>query len=167
MRQGVQIPVGKGFAGRIAAERRSIIIEDVDHADILNPLLRRRGIRSLLGVPLLVEGDVIGVMHVGTLRHRCFGAEEQRLLQLAADRAALAIDHARLKEQRALTEVMQRTLLPPAPRRSRGSRSARCTSQPSRAWGRAVTGTTSSVARRPPSRSSSAVSSGAAWPRPR
>ncbi len=115
VRQGVQIPVGKGFAGRIAAERRSIIIDDVDHADILNPLLRRRGIRSLLGVPLLVEGDVIGVMHVGTLRHRSFGAAEQRLLQLAADRAALAIDHARLNEQRALTEVMQRTLLPPAP----------------------------------------------------
>src|SRR5215210_6585966 len=63
--QGVRIPVGKGFAGKIAAERRPIVIEDVDHADILNPILREKGIRSLLGVPLLVEGRVIGVMHVG------------------------------------------------------------------------------------------------------
>src|SRR3954467_14747975 len=61
VRRGVSIPVGRGFAGRIAAQRRAVSIEDVDHAEILNPLLRERGIRSLLGVPLLVEGGVIGV----------------------------------------------------------------------------------------------------------
>ena len=61
------IPVGKGFAGRVAAERRPVSSTDVDHADILNPILREKGIRSLLGVPLLIEGRVIGVLHVGTL----------------------------------------------------------------------------------------------------
>ena len=66
--QGVRIPVGQGFAGRIAAERRAIMIADVDHADILNPILREKGIRSLLGVPLLVEGRVLGVLHVGCSR---------------------------------------------------------------------------------------------------
>jgi anti-sigma regulatory factor (Ser/Thr protein kinase) len=114
VRQGVQIAVGRGFAGRIAAERRPIVIDDVDHADVLNPLLRQRGIRSLLGVPLLVEGRVTGVMHVGTLERRKFGEDDIRLLQLAADRAALAIDNAQLSEQRALTEIMQRILLPEA-----------------------------------------------------
>jgi serine phosphatase RsbU (regulator of sigma subunit)/anti-sigma regulatory factor (Ser/Thr protein kinase) len=114
VRQGVQIPVGRGFAGRIAAERRPIIIDDVDHSDVLNPLLRLRGIRSLLGVPLLVEGRVTGVLHVGTLTRRQFGDADVRLLQLAADRAALAIDNAQLSEQRALTEVLQRILLPDA-----------------------------------------------------
>ena len=97
--RGVVIPVGKGFAGRIAAERRAITIEDVDHADILNPILREKGIRSLLGVPLLVEGRVLGVLHVGSLVSRSFTADERDLLQLAADRAALAIQHARLFEQ--------------------------------------------------------------------
>jgi serine phosphatase RsbU (regulator of sigma subunit)/putative methionine-R-sulfoxide reductase with GAF domain/anti-sigma regulatory factor (Ser/Thr protein kinase) len=96
--RGVRIPVGRGFAGRIAARRQPIIIEDVDHADIMNPILRQRGIRSLLGVPLLVEGDVIGVLHVGTLTPRAFVAREAELLQLAADRAAMAIDHARMYE---------------------------------------------------------------------
>src|SRR5690606_9941171 len=38
--QGVTIPVGRGFAGRVAAERRPVRIDDVDHADILNPILR-------------------------------------------------------------------------------------------------------------------------------
>jgi serine phosphatase RsbU (regulator of sigma subunit)/anti-sigma regulatory factor (Ser/Thr protein kinase) len=114
VRQGVQIAVGRGFAGRIAAERRPIVIDDVDHADVLNPLLRQRGIRSMLGVPLLVEGRVTGVMHVGTLARRKFGEDDVRLLQLAADRAALAIDNAQLSEQRVLTEMLQRILLPEA-----------------------------------------------------
>ena len=96
--RGVTIPVGKGFAGRIAAERRAVSIEDVEHADILNPLLREKGVRSLLGVPLLVEGRVIGVLHVGTLHPRVFTAEDAELLQAAADRAALAIEHARMYE---------------------------------------------------------------------
>jgi len=109
--QGVKIPVGRGFAGRIAAERRPITIEDVDHADILNPILREKGIRSLLGVPLLVEERVLGVLHVGSLVHRHFSAEEAALLQLAADRAAIAIEHATLYEQRQLAEALQRRLL--------------------------------------------------------
>jgi serine phosphatase RsbU (regulator of sigma subunit)/anti-sigma regulatory factor (Ser/Thr protein kinase) len=110
--QGVRIPVGRGFAGRVAAERRAIVIPDVDRADVLNPILREKGIRSLLGVPLLVEGRVIGVLHVGTLTPRDFTPADRDLLQLAADRAALAIDHAELYEQRRLAEALQRTLLP-------------------------------------------------------
>ena len=97
--QGVRIPVGAGFAGRIAAERRSIFVEDVDHADIFNPILREKGIRSLLGVPLLIEGRVIGVMHVGSLTPRYFTDDERDLLQLAADRAALAIEQQLLYER--------------------------------------------------------------------
>jgi GAF domain-containing protein/anti-sigma regulatory factor (Ser/Thr protein kinase) len=110
--RGVQIPVGRGFAGRIAAERRPIAIEDVDHADILNPILREKGIRSLLGVPLLVEGRVIGVLHVGSLTPREFTADETELLQLTGDRVAVAIEHARLYEQRRLAEALQHHLLP-------------------------------------------------------
>ena len=110
--RGVQIPVGKGFAGRIAAERRPIVIADVDHADILNPILREKGIRSLLGVPLLAEDRVLGVLHVGSLTPRTFTTDERDLLQLAADRAAVAIEHAQLYERRRLADALQRRLLP-------------------------------------------------------
>jgi serine phosphatase RsbU (regulator of sigma subunit)/anti-sigma regulatory factor (Ser/Thr protein kinase) len=110
--QGVRIPVGRGFAGKIAAGRRPVAIPDVDHADILNPILRDKGIRSLLGVPLLVEGRVIGVMHVGSLTARDFTSDERDLLQLAADRAALAIEQARLYEQERVAAALQRRLLP-------------------------------------------------------
>jgi signal transduction histidine kinase len=96
--QGVRVPVGGGFAGRIAAEKRPVILDDVDHAHVLNPLLREKGIKSMLGVPLVVEGEVRGVLHVGSLVHRAFTEDEVELLQLVADRAALAIEHARLFE---------------------------------------------------------------------
>jgi GAF domain-containing protein len=111
--QGVTIPVGKGFAGGIAAEGRAIVLENVDDADIYNPILREKGIRSMLGVPLLVEGRVLGVLHVGTLTPRRFTDDDRNLLQHAADRAALAIEHAQLSEQRRLAQALQRRLLPP------------------------------------------------------
>jgi K+-sensing histidine kinase KdpD len=94
--RGLRIPVGKGFAGRVAAERTAILIEDVEHADVLNPLLRETGIKTLLGVPLLVAGRSIGVLHVGTFEPREFDPSDVDLLQLVADRAAIAIEHAKL-----------------------------------------------------------------------
>ncbi|HEY2536355.1 MAG TPA: SpoIIE family protein phosphatase [Solirubrobacteraceae bacterium] len=114
VRQGVQVPLARGFAGRVAAEARPIVIADLDHADVVNPILRQRGIRSMLGVPIHVEGRVIGVLHIGTLVRRDFDEDDVTLLQLAADRAALAIDIASISEQRAVTAIMQRTLLPDA-----------------------------------------------------
>ena len=96
--RGVRIPVGRGFAGRVAAGRAPVILDDVDHADVLNPILREKGIKSLLGVPLLVRNEVIGVLHVGVLKHREFGDDDVERLQLAAERAGLAIDHARAFE---------------------------------------------------------------------
>ena len=110
--RGVRIPVGRGFAGRIAREQRPVFLPDVDHADIMNPILREKRIRSMLGVPMLVEGEVIGVLHIGSLTPRVFTDDETTILQRAADRAALAIDKARLYEQRRLAETLQRSLLP-------------------------------------------------------
>jgi signal transduction histidine kinase len=109
--RGIRIPLGRGFAGRIAAERRPIVLEDVDSADIFNPVLREKGIKSLLGVPLVVEGELLGVLHVGSLRRRDFTSEDVDLLQLVGDRAAVAIGHARLfaaeRQARARLEQLQ------------------------------------------------------------
>jgi anti-sigma regulatory factor (Ser/Thr protein kinase)/putative methionine-R-sulfoxide reductase with GAF domain len=114
--RGVRLPIGRGFAGRIAAERVAIFIRDVDHADILNPILREKGICSLLGVPLIVEGQVIGVMHVGSLHPREFGQNDVAVLQLAAARAAPAIERAslsaQLKHEHSVSTALQRSLLP-------------------------------------------------------
>ena len=114
--RGVRVPIGKGFAGRIAAERTPIAILDLSAADIVNPILRERGIRSLLGVPLVVEGAVIGVLHVGTLAPREFGTADAVVLELAAARAAPAIERAglfaALEGEHRGAVALQRSLLP-------------------------------------------------------
>jgi len=112
--QGVRIPLGQGFAGRIAVERRPVILDHVDHGNVLNPILLEKGIRSLLGVPLLVNGVSIGVMHVGTVHNRVFTSDDAALLQLAAERAALAAASLRSREDRAAVAALQRGLLPSA-----------------------------------------------------
>src|SRR5438093_915860 len=92
----VRIPVGAGFVGRVAAEKRPVVIEQVDHTQLVHPVLRESGIRSLLGVPILFEGRVIGVLHVGTLHPRHFRRDDAQLLQVVADRIGLGIEYSRL-----------------------------------------------------------------------
>ncbi|HET8592900.1 MAG TPA: SpoIIE family protein phosphatase, partial [Solirubrobacterales bacterium] len=77
-----------------------------------NPLLRERGIRSLLGVPLVVEGQLIGVLHVGSLTSREFPEGDAELLQLVGDRVALEIERSRLAVQDRIAQTLQRNLLP-------------------------------------------------------
>ena len=97
--RGVRIPIGRGFAGRVAALRQPIVLEHVDHVNVLNPVLREKGIKSLLGVPLIVGDNVLGVLHVGTLEPRVFTEDDVELLQLVAARAALAIEKARVHDE--------------------------------------------------------------------
>lgn len=108
---GFRVPIGEGFAGRVAAERRILALAGAEVSTVRNPLLRR--LRAVLGVPLIVGNRVVGVLHVGSLGERSFAADERELLQLAADRAALAIEHARIYDRtRATAEVLQKSLLP-------------------------------------------------------
>ena len=94
----VAIPIGQGFAGRVAAERTTVVIDDIEQAEIVNPVLRQVGIRSLIGVPLLRLGELIGVVHAGAYKTGYFSPDDGLLLQLVADRVAMAITQSRLYE---------------------------------------------------------------------
>src|SRR5260221_12426043 len=50
------VPVGVGFAGRSAANRQPLRVDDLSNFEVENPMLRET-LRSLVGVPLLVVGD--------------------------------------------------------------------------------------------------------------
>jgi serine phosphatase RsbU (regulator of sigma subunit)/anti-sigma regulatory factor (Ser/Thr protein kinase) len=112
--RGFRLPVGRGFAGRVAATRQPVAIPDLDNSPVtvVNPLMREKEVRSLLGVPLIVEGRVIGVLHVGSLTKREFSEADVQLLQLVADRVALSIERSRLAVQGQIAETLQRSLLP-------------------------------------------------------
>jgi len=112
VRQGVRIPVGRGFAGRIAVEHRAVVLDHVDHTTVLNPILMKKGIRTLMGVPMVAGGRVIGVMHVGSLTPREFTTHDIDLLQLAADRAATTVQSLSARDDRVAAAALQRSLLP-------------------------------------------------------
>ena len=112
--QGVRIPVGRGFAGRIAAEHKPVILDHVDHTTVLNPILWAKGIQSMMGVPMVAGGKVIGVLHVGSLTPRQFTGHDTELLQLAADRAAAAVQSMTAQADRLAAVALQRSLVPTA-----------------------------------------------------
>lgn len=112
--RGFRLPIGRGFAGRIALAREPVVIQNLEESIIqpVNPLFREKGVQSLLGVPLVVEGEMIGVIHVGSLTPREFHDGEIELLQLVADRVALSIERSRLMVQGQIATTLQRSLLP-------------------------------------------------------
>jgi phosphoserine phosphatase RsbU/P len=110
----VRIPVGLGIAGRIAETARPMVVEDLTRATVVSPILRDQS-GSLAGVPLLVQGRVTGVLHVSTHGRREFTPADVRLLELVAERAALAIWRVQLYErEHTIAATLQRALLPDA-----------------------------------------------------
>jgi len=91
--QAIRIPLGRGFAGRIATSCKLTIVDDLSTVEVVSPILRNKGLKSMLGVPLLVKNQVIGIFHVGTVRPRKFTRDDAQLLQLVAEHIGLAIDH--------------------------------------------------------------------------
>ena len=114
VRQGVRIPVGRGFAGQIAAQHQPVILDRVDHTTVLNPILWAKGIQSMVGVPMVAGGKVIGVLHVGSLTPRRFTAGDVELLQLTADRAAAAVQSMTAQADRIAATALQHSLVPSA-----------------------------------------------------
>jgi sigma-B regulation protein RsbU (phosphoserine phosphatase) len=110
--QGVQVPVGAGFAGRIAATRQPKILDRVDETTVVNPLLWAKRIQALLGVPMLAHDQLLGVLHVGSTTPRRFTDADTATLQLVADRLALAAQAHTSSAERAATAALQRSLLP-------------------------------------------------------
>src|SRR5947209_3292070 len=90
VRQGVRVPLGEGFAGRIAATGEPLVIDHVDRSTVVNQVLIDERLTVLAGVPITAAGRVLGVLHVGCRTPRRFGDDDIELLRLVADRAGLA-----------------------------------------------------------------------------
>jgi PAS domain S-box-containing protein len=89
--------VGEEFAIWVAESREAMLAQ----AD------------ALIGVPLLAEDEVTGVLVAGAEPPREFGDEDLTLLRLAGQRVGLAIAHARVYErEHRIAETLQRSLLP-------------------------------------------------------
>jgi sigma-B regulation protein RsbU (phosphoserine phosphatase) len=65
-------------------------------------------------VPMVAGGRVIGVMHVGSLTSRQFTGHDIELLQMAADRAAVAVQSMTAQADRIAAAALHRSLVPTA-----------------------------------------------------
>ena len=106
-------PFGDGLSGRVAASRDTVLTTSPEPSDLRDPGMRELEIDSLIGVPLLADNAVIGVLVVCASPPRHFTDDDESLLRLAADRVALALAHARVYErEHRIAEMLQRSLLP-------------------------------------------------------
>ena len=96
--EGVSFAVGEGFAGRVAELGEPVALTDAAHDPmVVSPLARTKGLRALYGVPLLAQGQVIGVAHIGSVGSDEFSEEHKLLFRTMAGRAASFISKARLQ----------------------------------------------------------------------
>jgi signal transduction histidine kinase len=94
-------PDPRSGLGQILAHKRPIHIEDIASAPGFRDEMRRATIelakaRSLVGVPMLKEGEVIGCLAVYAQEVRQFSEKQVQLLQSFASQAVIAIENTRL-----------------------------------------------------------------------
>ena len=102
---------GRHIAARVAESRSPLLVNNPPDEDLSAPAMR--GMASVISVPLTAGEDVTGVIQVGVPPPRVFDDDNLLMLGLAADRVALAIDHALVFErEHRIAETLQRSLLP-------------------------------------------------------
>ena len=84
---------GKGVSGWVASRGKPIVINDMDKApNVLNSESLPARIRSFVAMPMRVNNNVIGVLHVSDSEPNAFSPDDIRLLSLIAGQAAVTIE---------------------------------------------------------------------------
>jgi PAS domain S-box-containing protein len=99
------------ISAQVRESRSPLLINDPPPDKLADPAMR--GASSVIAVPLMAGVDATGVIVVGVAAPRRFDHDNLLLLGLAADRVALAVDHAMVFErEHRIAETLQRSLLP-------------------------------------------------------
>ena len=106
----LRLRIGEGLAGRAFQECAPMKIDDISgreeelcpdsaRPETDWPFSAKLGIRSVLAVPLRIDGRVTGILQVGSRRDRAFASHEWGLIQVMADRASMAVQNSLLHEE--------------------------------------------------------------------
>ena len=114
LRRARRVPMGLGFAGRVAQTRQPVLLTHVDSSTVVNPVLLDHGVQSLLGVPIMDGSELVGVLHVGFLQRRdASDAATGMLTELAVELGAILHDRF-VDAAHTAALALQRSLLPTA-----------------------------------------------------
>jgi len=100
-----RLPISRGFVGgRAMIDRRTIHVHDVsEEIDTEFPKARLlqhvAGVRTILGTPLLRQGEPIGSIVIRRTEVRPFTNKHIKLLETFADQAVIAIENVRLFQE--------------------------------------------------------------------
>jgi GAF domain-containing protein/nitrogen-specific signal transduction histidine kinase len=100
---GNYIPLSEsGFSGHVIKSRCSLLIEDIDTADLpITPVVvseEKCRTRAWLGVPLIAHDQVLGVVSIQAYKPNAFDERHQRFLESLAAQVAIALENAHLFE---------------------------------------------------------------------
>jgi PAS domain S-box-containing protein len=110
--RGVVVEIGSALE-QVVEQGRPVTLHELRPGKGLDPAMEAADVSSLMASPLVIGGKVAGAVEVGVRGARRFTLEEESLLILMADRAGLAIEHARAYERElSNVEMLQRSLLP-------------------------------------------------------
>lgn len=104
--RGRTLKIGEGFAGAVAAEGKPLFTRSAEtDARVKSESIRKRGVKALYGIPLVHDGQVIGVAETGSVSANEFSEEDMLLLRTMAHRATTVIIQARLVGARRRAEA--------------------------------------------------------------
>jgi PAS domain S-box-containing protein len=104
-----ELGLGEGLDGMVAQSRQPIVIEDVS----ANPIFRSASLRpddlqSIVIVPLISKGEIMGTLGVGTRLVHHFPPDEVDLLRTIGDQISMTVENARLYEkERFIAEALR------------------------------------------------------------
>jgi GAF domain-containing protein len=89
---GLGIRSGEGMSGQVLAARKSLIFDDISNINVVSPVLRDSGLRSVVAVPILLGQQILGVLYAGSRAVDSFTPVDAELLEMIADRLAEALE---------------------------------------------------------------------------
>lgn len=96
------VKVGQSISGKAVSKKKPIIVPDVrKEKDYMFPqIAKKEKLCSMLAVPLIVNGKVIGVLNCYTSKPHKFAAREIKLVSAVANQSAIAICNRKLAEEK-------------------------------------------------------------------
>ncbi len=99
LKRGLVVPLAESIAGWVVTHQKPVIVDnpqkDQRHFDYIGKITNIK-CKSLLGIPLLSKGNVIGVLEVINKRGGRFNQDDQDVLMALGSQATVAIENTRL-----------------------------------------------------------------------